>query len=214
LQKRGEGQKVLAFIQARTGSKRFPNKIYADINGQTMISHVISRVKQSKLVNDVIVVSPTPLHLPEGTKSFVYSGPEDDVLGRYIAALNEYPCDYVVRITADCPLIDPNLIDRIVYETFGYDYGSNVLVLTFPDGVDTEVISAKTLRRLNDEVKEAHLREHVTLSLRENPFIQSELKLVSVESTKDYSYIKISVDHEEDLERVRKLMEDGCLTAR
>lgn len=199
--------KVFAFIQARQTSTRFPNKIYQEFNGVPLLYHTISRAKESKFIDDVIVCSPEKLpHLPEGTKSYVHWGDENDVLDRYAGCLVFNPCDYVVRLTSDCPLLDPNLIDFVIYQaiTASADYCSNVMKLTFPDGLDTEVIKSSFLKFLGGSVKSRYHREHVTSLIRDNKSLQEEFNCVSIENCEDLSNIKMSVDTKEDLENLRK----------
>lgn len=202
---------VKAFIQARVGSTRLPNKIYEDINGAPMLWHTVSRAKQCQLIDDVIVISPQILpELPDNIKGFAWNGPENDVLGRYAAALKEHHCDYVVRLTSDCPLLDPFLIDYVISQGIGHDYCSNVMVSTFPDGMDAEIMSNDVLNGLDQYVKSEKDREHVTTHIRNDPFVQSGLDIVSIQSVKDYSYIKLSVDTEDDLEYVKKVDKELC----
>lgn len=202
---------VNAFIQARVDSTRLPNKIYQDINGASMLWHTVSRAKQCKLIDEVFVISPKELpEIPENVKGFVYDGAENDVLGRYDAALKKFPCDYVVRLTSDCPLLDPYLIDFIIYNGIGYDYCSNVIPSTFPDGMDAEIMSYATLKTLNLKASKPFDREHVTTYIRNSPHIQSQLKIVSVQCESDLSYIKLSVDTEADLNYVRRVDRELC----
>lgn len=202
---------VKAFIQAREDSTRLPGKIYKDINGAPMLWHVIDKAKQCRLLDDVIIISPKILpELPEDIKDFVWVGPQEDVLSRYWHALQKFPCDYVVRLTSDCPLLDPNLIDCVISESIGHDYGTNVLPCTFPNGLDVEVISTRTLNNLNTLAKSNSDREHVTTYIRDSPAVQAEIDVISIQSMKDYSYIKVSVDTEEDLEYVRKVEKELC----
>ena len=198
--------KVKAFIQARTGSTRLPGKIYKDINGAPMLFHTINMAKRAKLIDEVIVVSPQRLaELPENIPEFVYDGDETDLLSRYVAALDAHPCDYVVRLTSDCPLLDFYLIDFVIAASIGADYGSNVLAATFPDGMDVEVIEANTLREIDRLTTDPRSREHVTTILRNDPEIQVRFNLVSVQAYVDQSCVKLSVDTEEDLHRVREM---------
>lgn len=202
---------VNAFIQARVDSTRLPGKIYKDINGAPMLWHTVNRVKQSKLIDEVVIISPKVLpELPDNVKGFAFDGPEDDVLARYAAAAKEYPCDYIVRITSDCPLLDPYLIDYVISEGIGNDYCSNVLPCTFPDGMDTEIISRACLNSINEFAVAGFDREHVTTYIRNDPFIQSGLKIVSIQSVQDYSYLKLSVDTDDDLNFVRKVEKELC----
>lgn len=200
--------KVIALIQARTTSTRFPNKIYQDLNGCPVIYHVIDRAKMSKMIDKTIVISPTILEdLPEDIENFVYKEDENDVLSRFYWASKQYPADYFVRLTADCPLLDPYLIDFIIKQALEYsaDYCSNVMSRSFPDGVDTEVLSKNCLSLLHQTIHSPYYREHVTLLLRENKAFQDELNCVSIENQTDLSKIKLSIDEKEDLDRLRQL---------
>ena len=198
---------MLAFLQARRTSTRLPDKIYKDLNGAPVLYHAINRAKVAGLVDDVIIVSPHELpDVPEGVDCFVWrEGSESDVLGRFHAAANLYKPDYVVRLTADCPLLDPHLIDYVVDHAKGFDYCSNVLAPTFPDGVDVEVVPVETLTLLNKVVTNPYHREHVFTMLRGMMPDPKPFKFCSVESAINYSHIKISVDTKEDLEKVRAL---------
>lgn len=175
-----------------------------DLNGAPLLYHVIARAKEASLLDDVVVVSPAPLELPDGVQGFVYDKDENDVLGRYAACLKAYPCDSVVRLTADCPLLDPHLIDAVVALGQEASYASNVVRLTFPDGMDAEIMSAKMLDFLDFAVKDRRHREHVTSIIRESKEWLDHFDVVSVENMTNYSDLKLSVDTEEDLERVRK----------
>jgi len=158
------------------------------------------------LIDDVFVLSPHDIDCPEGIKNIIVEGDENDVLSRYCAALAFHECDYVVRLTSDCPLLDPHLIDFVIHTGISgnADYCSNVLKLTFPDGVDCELISAPLLKALHKYEMEPIYREHVTLRIRRDRQYQDALNLISIESNTDYSKLKLSVDTPEDLERVRK----------
>jgi spore coat polysaccharide biosynthesis protein SpsF (cytidylyltransferase family) len=202
--------KVKAFIQARRTSSRLPNKIYADIGGAPMLYHVIDKVKKARSVDDVVICSPHELDdVPEGVRVFVWGDDEADVLSRYYRCMQEYPADYVLRITSDCPFLDPHLIDFIVQTgvSEGADYCSNVLSNTFPDGVDCELISKGLLSYLHATMNSEYSREHVTIGLRDSKKIRGLFKCISIESLQNFSGIKWSVDTEEDLERVRRIYE-------
>ena len=210
--------KVLAFIQARETSSRLPQKIYKELDGAPILYHVISRAKESKLIDDAIILSPKKLSdLPENIKESICPNCDGnnecrDVLGEYYWCLIDNPCDYVVRLTADCPLLDPNLIDFVVYQAIitSADYCSNVLKLTFPDGVDTEVIKSDFLKFLYHTTKSPYNREHVTTAIRDNIGLQEEFNCTSVENLEDLSKIKISIDTEEDLQFANFLKKEIC----
>ena len=208
LPRKDAGLVVLGFIQARTTSTRLPNKIYKDLNGAPLLYHTIARAKEAHLLDDVVIVSPHPLpDVPEDVHEFVYGGEEADVLGRFAAALEEFPCDYVVRLTSDCPLLDPHLIDAVIAHGIAAsaDYSANVIRLTFPDGVDCELISSKLIKLLDSTLQAPYHREHVSTAIRDNDNIQDQFKVVSIESEVDWSRIKLSVDTEEDLQRLRAM---------
>lgn len=199
---------MIAFLQARRTSKRFPDKIYQELNGAPVLFHAIARAKEATLVDQVVVIAPHELpDIPEGVGYFVWDeGDEGDVLGRFAAAAQEYRPDYIVRLTADCPLLDPHLIDAVVHHAVGQDYVSNVLnTLTFPDGVDVEVFPRAMIHLLDQSVNGAFDREHVTTVLRNNPTVQESFEMTSIQSFEDYSGIKISIDTEADLRRLRAM---------
>jgi spore coat polysaccharide biosynthesis protein SpsF (cytidylyltransferase family) len=175
-----------------------------------MLYHVLDKVMAAKLVDDVVICAPHYLEdIPDGVKLFVYEDDEADVLARYYHCLQRNPADYILRITSDCPLLDPSLIDFVINAgvSEGADYSSNVLSNTFPDGVDCELISKNLLAYLHAAMGAEYLREHVTIGLRENQKIRNLFKCISVESMQNYSNIKWSVDTDEDLRRVRSLYE-------
>ena len=147
--------KVVAIVQARMGSTRLPGKVLMDISGWSMLWHVVNRVRQAKWVDKVVVatsgsVSDDPVATlceQEGIPCF--RGSEDDVLDRYYQAAKWIGANVIVRITADCPLIDPYVVDDVVkhYVDGDYDYVSNTAPPTFPDGLDIEVFSFEALER-------------------------------------------------------------------
>lgn len=175
-----------------------------------MLYHVLDRAKESKLTTQVVVASPQrlPEMLPD-ILEFVYNGIENDVLSRYFHAAKEFKADYIVRLTSDCPFLDPFLIDYVIYHSIGSDYGSNVMLLTFPDGNDVEVMSMDALEHLNGTVRSPFDREHVTTFIRNNAFAQIDMNIISIQSMKDFSYLKTSVDTEEDLEHANRMVELG-----
>ena len=164
--------KVVAIIQARMSSQRLPGKVLMDICGKPMLQRVIDRVKQAKLVDNIVVATTTkPLNrniirLAEECNVRSYVGSEDDVLDRYYQAVVNLSSlkihwETIVRITADCPLIDPKVIDKVIryYLDNGYDYVSNVG--NYPDGFDVEVFSYKALKKAWEEATNPYDREHV-----------------------------------------------------
>ena len=200
--------KVVAIIQARMGATRLPGKVLADIAGRPMLWHVVNRACRAKLLGGVVVAtSVDPLDDPvvafceqEGTPCF--RGSEDNVLDRYYQAARWIGADPIVRITADCPLLDPNVVDSVVkyFMEGDYDYVSNTGPPTFPDGLDTEVFSSKALERAWREAKWQSEREHVTSYMRKHPEL---FRIGNVTYPQDLSSMRWTVDEPQDLEFVR-----------
>lgn len=205
------GVKRIAIIQARTGSTRLPRKVLADVLGASMLSRVISRVRQARAIDGIVVATTThdddePVAaLAETLGVGVFRGSEHDVLGRYRGAAAVAEADVVVRVTADCPLLDPAVIDRVVEElcarSADVDYASNVVQRTYPRGLDVEALFRDTLERLHRRARTAAAREHVTYYLlREQPAL---FAIHSVVDSADNSDLRWTVDQPEDLELVR-----------
>lgn len=202
--------RTVAIIQARMGSTRLPGKVLMDLGGETVLSRVLNRVQRTTLVDQVIVATTTVLQddvivqacLERGIRSF--RGSEDDVLGRYYHAAVESGADVVVRITSDCPLIDPQVIDATIrlFTNQGCDYASNVFPRTYPRGLDVEVFSSDALGRAWQEARSLHEREHVTPYLYEHP---ARFRQVSLRAAKDYSRHRWTLDTPEDLQLLRAI---------
>ena len=199
---------VVAIIQARMGSSRLPGKSMADIEGRPMLWHVIQRVKRANLVDRVVVATSTKAaddaieQMCRDNGVSCYRGSEQDVLDRYYVAARGEKAGQIVRITADCPLIDPEVIDRVVrrFQRGDLDYASNAMVRSYPDGLDTEVFSFSALERAWHEATKASEREHVTPYLRSEKFRTAN---VESESTSLYQHYRWTVDEAEDLDFIR-----------
>lgn len=139
--------KVVAIIQARLGSTRLPNKVMKEVNGKPLIEILLSRLSKSKSINQIVIATSINKEndllqkFVEKLGYKVYRGSEQNVLERYYLAAKETGADVVIRITGDCPLIDPKVVDEVVSEFLkgGVDYCSNINPPTYPDGLDTEV---------------------------------------------------------------------------
>jgi len=200
----------VALIQARMGSSRFPGKVLADLSGRPMLWHVVKRVRQARNVDKVVIATTNeaaddPIAqfcAQEGIDCFL--GSEQDVLDRFYRAAKASGADVVIRITADCPLIDPEVIDKVIsrFERGDCDYACNVIRYTYPDGLDTEVFSFQALERAWREAGKPSEREHVTPYLRTGKF-----RTANVESEAPVSPAKCrwTVDHPADLEFVRRV---------
>jgi spore coat polysaccharide biosynthesis protein SpsF len=168
----------LAILQARTSSTRLPGKVLKDLAGAPMILRQIERVRRARRIGRLVVAtsvdrSDDPLAEAVGAAGVeVYRGPLDDVLARFVGALDAYPADHVVRLTGDCPLTDPDVIDACVtcHLQSGADYTSNTPEIhAFPKGLDVEVVTAGALRRAAAEASTPEEHEHVTWGLWTKP---------------------------------------------
>ena len=208
--------RTVAIIQARTGSTRLPEKVLADIKGVPMLQRVITRVQRAETVDQVVVATTTLARddivatLAEHLGCGVFRGDERDVLGRYVAAAREWPADMYVRITADCPLIDPGVIDRAVrsLRVSGYDFATNSVQRTFPKGLDVEVCWADVLPRCDRLFDSPNAREHVFWGIyAERP----ELFLIRhLKDDTDHSAMVWCVDSPADLAYVRTIYDDSA----
>jgi spore coat polysaccharide biosynthesis protein SpsF len=202
--------KIVAIIQARMSSTRLPGKVLADICGKPMLHYVLSRAGQASTLSllavatsdqatdNVIVDFCQTNHVP------CVRGNRDDVLDRYYHAAKYFQADAVVRLTADCPLLDPAIIDKVV-ETFvaqRFDYVSNTVEPTYPDGLDTEVVTWKALERSWHEAYLPSEREHVSPYIIKNPGL---FRIGSVKHNQNLSYLRWTVDQWEDLELIRQI---------
>jgi spore coat polysaccharide biosynthesis protein SpsF len=202
--------KITAIIQARMDSTRLPGKVTEIISGRPMLWHIINRVKQAKLVNEIIIATTTKevdeqiakVSKDSGVKSF--AGSENDVLDRFYQAVKKYNADAIVRITADCPVVDPRIMDKVIerYMKGDCDYAANVLKRTYPDGLDLEVFSFISLEKAWNEAKLASEREHVTPYILKNP---DKFKIAIVENKVNLSDLRWSVDEKADLDLVRQI---------
>ena len=199
--------KVVAIIQARMGSTRLPGKVMKDILGKPVILWDLDRVSLSKLIDEIVVAIPYGKEndiIVDTIKEYndeiiIARGSEDDVLDRYYQAAVQTNADVVVRITSDCPLIDPIVIDQVIEQFMDNDcdYCSNLLIRTYPRGLDTEVFSFKALEEVWNEAKKDYEREHVTPCIIENP---DKFKLFNVANDIDLSHLRWTLDTKDDFE--------------
>lgn len=207
--------KVVAIIQARMGASRLPGKMLMDIAGKPAIAHVVGRVQKATKI-DLVVVATTRAPADDAIVDWAktngvpcFRGSEQDVLDRYYQAAKEYGADIVVRVTGDCPVADPAVIDRIItaFEEGGVDYVSNTIRPTYPDGLDCEVLSFQALEKAWKEVKLNSEREHVTPYIWKHPelFKLSNVKCQVSGVETDLSAERWTLDTEEDLEFLRRV---------
>ena len=200
--------KTAAIIQARMGSTRLPGKVLAEVVGQPVLFHVVNRARRARTLDGVIVAT-SDSQADDVVSQFCrevgvacFRGSEADVLDRYYQAARHFDIATIVRLTADCPLLDPLVVDRVVlaFETGGCDFVSNTLERSFPDGLDTEVFSLDALERTWREAQWASEREHVTPYIEKHPEL---FRLGNVKDDDDFSALRWTVDEPEDLEFVR-----------
>lgn len=202
---------VLCVVQARTGSTRLPGKVLQPIAGRPMLGFMLDRLES--LAVDHLVVATSDLErddpiveIAREVGADVVRGSESDVLARFGAALDRFPAELVVRLTADCPLSDPRLIETVIatHKARGADYTSNVLPRTFPKGLDVEVVTAAALRAAIDEARALDEREHVTPFVYRRP---ERFRLTNHGSPVPLGAEWWTVDTAEDLEFVRRAVE-------
>jgi len=202
--------KVVAIVQARMGSTRLPGKVLKDIEGETVLTRVIGRLRRATRIHELLVATTDSAAddaiVEECRKSSVAvcRGDQFDVLDRYYRSAQFARADIVVRITSDCPLLDPEITDKTIAAFLEErpDYASNVLVRTYPRGLDTEVISVVALARAWQAARKPYEREHVTPYIYEHP---ADFRLQSVTGDEDYSGNRWTLDTPEDLKFVRSV---------
>jgi spore coat polysaccharide biosynthesis protein SpsF len=202
--------KILAIIQARTGSTRLPNKVLLKISNKAVLEHVIERVKKSKFVTGILVATTTNkedqkiVTLCNHIGIMVFQGSENDVLDRYYQAAKSIKPDHVVRITADCPLIDPKVIDDVVsmHLNKNADYTTNIMVETYPDGEDVEVFTLATLEKIWKNAKLKSEREHVTLYIRNKKRL---FRIHNLKNTVNLSGYRWTLDNKEDYDLIKTI---------
>ena len=209
---------IAALLQARLGSERLPGKVLMDLpkgSGVSMLARIIRRLKQCETLDDIIVVTPdneiASVADHEGVKSSISVDPERDVLREYYFAAYAYKVDTIVRITGDCPAICPRVVDRIVegHVQFSrgltYNRNDNIMYCREIDGIDVEVFDFELLEEANEKAAKPEDREHVTAWMYEH----SKTSMVECGWNIDNpEEIKLSVDTQEDYERMSKIYED------
>lgn len=206
---------ILGIIQARTGSSRLPEKIFLEFSGKSNLYHVYNRAKKSKKI-DNIVIATTDKKKDDSVFEFCvkehincFRGNENDVLDRFYCCCEQYGLtqnDIVVRITADCPLIDPFIIDEVIecFETNSFEYVSNTIDPTYPDGLDVEVFSFSALKKSWAEAKLFSEREHVTPYIKNN---ETLFKIGSYKNSTNLSQYRWTLDETEDYQLINIIYE-------
>ncbi len=207
--------KTVAIIQARIRSQRLPGKVLFELAGRPMIGLTIARARRCSTIDQVIVATgegeenDALADVVESLSCTIFRGPEDDVLQRYASAAAVNDADVIVRLTGDCPLIDPAVIDLVVEKRSAdsLDYSTNVHPPTWPDGLDVSVFTRKTLERANIEARLPSQREHVVpwMWAQSNLEGGSLLSAANVPCHQDFSQERWTVDDAADFRMVRRV---------
>jgi len=205
---------TLCIIQARMSSTRLPGKILKEAGGMSLLEYEIRRVSRAKMIDKIVIATTEKTEddkvvaLCEKLDIDCFRGSEDDVLDRYYQCALKYP-DYgtIMRITGDCPLIDPHLIDGVItfFGNGGYDYVSNANPPTFPDGMDTEIFTRESLKTAWREARLLSEREHVTLYIVKS----GKFKSGNVKAEQNYSKYRLTVDNPEDFKVIAFLIKNA-----
>ena len=204
-------KKTVAIVQARMSSSRLPGKVLEPLNDMPLIIFMLERLKKCTKVDHICLAtseeeSDGKLAAAVEKAGFsVFRGSLNDVLDRFYTVAKKYRADFVVRLTGDCPLIDHDLVDRLIadIEDGEFDYISNIDPPTFPDGLDCEVVTMEALTRAFNESELKSDREHVT------PYIRKDgngFRMKNVLSAVDLSDHRWTVDYPDDLDRIRKMV--------
>lgn len=205
---------IIAAVQVRMDSTRLKGKTLAEIEGQPMLWHIVNRLRVAAYIDKVVIAtsdeaSDGPIRAFAKTNDIPYfSGSKTDLIDRLYKTAMNFKADALVRITGDCPLADPKIVDMVVSKyleplgSMSLDYVSNILPPTFPDGLDTELYPLATLKRFWKEIRDPFMREWFPVYLKAH---RAELNILNVVNPIDLSGLRWTVDYEEDLFFVREV---------
>ncbi len=203
---------TLLVLQARIGSQRLPGKVMRQILGKPLIKYQVDRIKKSKILDDLVVAIPKGEQDDEIEEFLllnsinVYRGENYDVASRFKSAIDLYSAEVIVRATADCPLLMPDLLDKMLlfFQENDFDYMSNSIKPSFPDGLDLEIFSRKAFNTLMNLELTPQQREHVTLGFYDG---SHEFKIFNYPNDIDLSSERWTVDYIEDFNFIAKIFE-------
>ncbi|MAZ07570.1 MAG: glutamate-1-semialdehyde aminotransferase [Rickettsiales bacterium] len=201
--------KIIAIVQARVDSVRFPEKVLKKIGNKTIIEILLSRLSRSKFLDKIVVATSREKideKLVKHVKQLnyeIFKGSKHDVLDRYYKAAKKFKANVILRVTGDCPLVDHELVDNIIkkFQNSNHDYISNCLKPTYPDGMDLEIFSFKALKNAYLKCKSPMDREHVT------PYFYKydKFKILNIENNVNYSNLRWTIDEEADFEVLKRI---------
>ena len=194
---------VVAIIQARTGSTRLPNKIFSELSGFNLLHHVVDRLKPSKEINKIVIATTTSINdnsvadwCIDNNLDF-YRGSEKNVLKRYYKAAKEFKAEIIIRVTADDPFKDYRIIDKAIniLKENKFDFVCNNNPVSFPEGLDVEVLTMDALSNSFFNSTSSFEQEHVTQYIHRN---KKKFKIFNIKNNKDLSYFRWTIDTNED----------------
>jgi len=196
--------KPIVIIQVRMGSTRLPGKVLKKLNGITVLESLLNQLNYSKLLNDKIIATTSNseddviVNFCKSKEIKCFRGSQDDVLDRYYNCAKKFSINTIIRITSDCPLMDPQVIDDVIdfYLKNSYDYVNNFYKRTYPYGNDVEIFSIKVLEKVWEKATKPSEREHVTPYIYNNP---GEFSLGWIENKENLSEFHWTIDRREDL---------------
>jgi spore coat polysaccharide biosynthesis protein SpsF len=202
--------KITAIVQARMGSTRLPGKVLMDLGGKTVLARVVARLHRASRIHETVVATTQRVDDDDIVRECdrltvsCFRGSEQNVLARYLQAAERFQSDLIVRITADCPLIDPDVVDEVVDACLSQevDLACNDVPHTFPRGLDVEAFTIEALRRAQSICDQDYQREHVTQVMYEYPHI---FKTISIKSDRGLGHLRWTLDTPADLELIRAI---------
>lgn len=207
-------KKVVATIEARMTSTRLPGKVLLEIGGKPALAYMINRIKRSRLVDDIVVAttvndSDDPIiDLCNKLGCKYFRGSEEDVLLRVLEAAKSVNADIIVELTGDCPFIDPDIIDKVIelYFSGDYDYASNIVERSFPDGFDTQVFSVQSLEKVSRLTDDPIDRVHVSCYFYNHP---QKFKLANLIADQDSTWpdLRLTIDEPADYQLLKLINE-------
>ncbi len=207
--------KVVATVEARMRSSRLPGKVLLELAGKPALERLVERLRRARRVDQVVIATTdnpadAPIaELAERLGVGCFRGSEDDVLDRVLSAARAYAADVIVETTGDCPLLDPEVVDRVIeaYQAGGADYVSNVLERTYPRGLDVQVFATAVLAEVAALTDDPADREHVSLYIYQHPE-KFRLKNVASGLPERYHSLRLTLDTPEDLSLLRAVYEE------